>query len=73
MAGEFNVTEDIVVSKNNECSSSLVEKNPNYWDFNLSYGNCMVSDLEDADLGSLPGIRSVRSIFFKKNTIPKNC
>lgn len=39
-----------------------LEKNPNYWDFDMSYGNCMVSDLEDADLGSLPDIPSVRSI-----------
>ncbi|KAJ4908380.1 hypothetical protein Rs2_12038 [Raphanus sativus] len=44
-----------------EASSSLVEKNPNYWDFDMSYGNCMVSDLEDADLGSLPDIPSFAS------------
>ncbi|WZY80520.1 hypothetical protein YC2023_026904 [Brassica napus] len=44
-----------------EASSSLVEKNLNYWDFNMSYGNCMVSDLEDADLGSLPDICSFAS------------
>ncbi|KAJ0260944.1 NAC domain containing protein 85 [Hirschfeldia incana] len=62
VAGEFIVTEeDIVVSKNNECSSSLVEKSPNYLDFNMSYGNCMVSDLANADLGSLPDIHSFAS------------
>ncbi|KAL0843097.1 hypothetical protein Bca101_016342 [Brassica carinata] len=44
-----------------EASSSLVEKNPNYWDFNMSYGNCMVSDLGNADLGSLPDICSFAS------------
>ncbi|CAG7879323.1 unnamed protein product [Brassica rapa] len=50
-----------ILSKNDECSSSLVEQNPNYWDFNMSYENILVSDLENADLGTLPDIRSFAS------------
>ncbi|EOA22114.1 hypothetical protein CARUB_v10002665mg [Capsella rubella] len=61
LAGNLSVSEDSLASKKVEASSSLVEKNPNYGNFDMGSGNFSVSDLENAELGTLPDLLSVRT------------
>ncbi|VVB14487.1 unnamed protein product [Arabis nemorensis] len=61
VAGELNVSEDNLVSKNIEASSSFVEKNPNHGDFDIASENFLVSDLDNADLGALTDFFSFAS------------
>lgn len=62
MAGNLSVIEDNLVSKKIEASSSLVEKNLNYGNADIGSGNFSMTDLENADLGTLPDFFSVRTL-----------
>lgn len=57
MTGDSNVN---LVCKNIEASSSFVEKNPNDGNFEMASENFLVSDLDNADLGTLADFFSVR-------------
>ncbi|KAG7555258.1 NAC domain [Arabidopsis suecica] len=61
VAGNVSVIEDNLVSKKIEASSSLVEKNENYGNVDIGSGNFSMSDLENADLGTLPDFFSLAS------------
>lgn len=60
MAEDLSVVEDDLVCKKLEASSSLVEKNPNFGNFDIGSRNLSVSDLENPYLGTLPDFLSVR-------------
>ncbi|CAA7023523.1 unnamed protein product [Microthlaspi erraticum] len=61
VADNFNVTEDNLGCKKVKVSSSLVEEEPNYGNFEMGSGHFLVSDFEMADLGTLPDHFDVRT------------
>ncbi|XP_019097355.1 PREDICTED: NAC domain-containing protein 8-like [Camelina sativa] len=63
VAGNVSVTDDNLVSKKIEALSSLVKKNPNHHgNVDIGSGNFSVSELENAELGTLPDLLSVRTL-----------
>ncbi|KFK25688.1 hypothetical protein AALP_AA8G146200 [Arabis alpina] len=61
VARDMNVTEDNLVCKNVEASSSFVEKNLNHGNLDIASEKKLVSDLDNADLGTLTDFLSFAS------------